>query len=273
VDLTYLHGLGNDFLVTFADDVLDEGSGLARRLCDRTTGIGADGLVFGTPTADGRMAFHLFNSDGSRAEVSGNGLRCFGHELLRRSAPSKGPFVVVVDTVAGSRRIVVNGSPDADEVWATVEMGSAGPGPSYRGLDLSLAGVSVQAAGSAGFGNPHLVLVVDDSDTVDLVNAGPALEEFFLPVGCNVNVLSVEDRSTIRLRTWERGAGLTDACGSGACASAHLAYSWGLIDGEVNVSMAGGSATVTLGDPVLLAGPSVRGADYQIDPDEVLTGG
>ena len=273
MDLTYLHGLGNDFLITFTDDVPDEGSDLSRRLCDRTRGIGADGLVFGTPTLDGRMAFNLFNSDGSRAEVSGNGLRCFGHALLRHSATSKGSFDVVVDTVAGPRRILVDGSPEAAEVWATVEMGSAGPGPSYRGVDLSLVGVSVQAAGSAGIGNPHLVLVVDDSDTVDLVAAGPALEEFFLPVGCNVNVMSVDDRSTIRLRTWERGAGLTEACGSGACASAHLAHSWGLIDGEVNVSMAGGSATVTVGDPLLLAGPSVRGADYQIDPDEVLTGG
>ena len=93
VDLTRHHGLGNDFLITFAEDVPDDGANLARRMCDRVDGIGADGLVFGTPVgttsslADAESwAFTLFNSDGSSAEVSGNGLGCFGQALLRRQA-------------------------------------------------------------------------------------------------------------------------------------------------------------------------------------------
>jgi len=285
VELTYHHGLGNDFLVAFADEVPADGPDLARRLCDRTRsegggGIGADGLVFGTPASDGRWTFTLFNSDGSRAEVSGNGLRCFGHALLRRSISSGAGDLgldVVVATAAGPRRIVVDGSPDDLEVRATVEMGEAGPGPAFEGIDLELAGTPVHHVGSVDLGNPHLVLVVDDPDDVDLPVAGPALEAFFLPVGCNVHFVAVDDRSTLRLRPWERGAGITEACGTGASASAHLAYQWGLVDTDVEVLMPGGSATVTVGSPMLLGGPSVRGADHvhdeSGDPDGMTAGG
>lgn len=276
VDLTYHHGLGNDFLVTFADEVPTEGPELARRLCARdsgSSGIGADGLVVGTPTDDGRWTFTLFNSDGSRAEVSGNGLRCFGHALLRRTGATGGILDVVVDTAAGPRRIRVEGSPDDAEVGAAVEMGSAGPGPAFDAVDLSLAGVPVHHVASADLGNPHLVLVVDDPDAVDLAVAGPAIEAAFAPVGCNVHFVAVVDRSTLRLRPWERGAGITEACGSGACASAHLSHALGLVDDEVTVVMPGGSATVAVGDPIVLTGPSVRGADHVVDPGEVLVGG
>ena len=103
--------------------------------------------------------------------------------------------------------------------------------------------------------------------------AGPALEATFAPVGCNVHFVAVADRSTLRLRPWERGVGITEACGSGACASAHLAHDLGLVDDEVTVVMPGGSATVAVGDPIVLAGPSVRRADHLVDTDEVLAGG
>ena len=273
VELTYHHGLGNEFLVAFADEVPVDGPELARRLCSRSSGIGADGLVVGTPTDDGRWTFTLFNSDGSRAEVSGNGLRCFGHALLRRTGATGGSLDVLVDTAAGPRRIRVEGSPDDAEVWAAVEMGTAGPGPAFDAVDLSLAGVPVHHAASADVGNPHLVLVVDDPDAVDLAVAGPALEATFAPVGCNVHFVAVADRSTLRLRPWERGVGITEACGSGACASAHLAQGLGLVDDEVTVVMPGGSATVAVGDPIVLTGPSVRRADHVVDPDEVLASG
>ena len=136
VYLTRHHGLGNDFLITFADEVPAGASELARRLCHRTDGIGADGLVFGTPDDVHDRSFTLFNSDGSRAELSGNGLRCFGQALLRESVTDG--IDLVVGTAAGPRRGVVDGSPADEEVLATVEMGSAGPGPSFDGLELSL---------------------------------------------------------------------------------------------------------------------------------------
>ena len=282
VDLTRHHGLGNDFLITFAEDVPDDGADLARRLCDRVDGIGADGLVFGTPVgtaaslADAESwAFTLFNSDGSSAEVSGNGLGCFGQALLRRQAVGSKGLEVVVETPAGDRRITMDGSSTDLEVEVKVEMGAATPGPSIEGIQIDLGGVHVRAVHSIDFGNPHLVLLVDDPDEVDLAVAGPATESFFAPTGCNVHLVSVVDRSTVRMRTWERGAGLTMACGSGACAAAHVLHACDLVAGVVEVRMPGGAATVTVGDTVRLAGTATFVDSHKVDPgaDHVETSG
>ena len=272
VELTRHHGLGNDFLITFAEDVPDDGADLARRLCDRVDGIGADGLVFGTPVdtaaslADAESwAFTLFNSDGSSAEVSGNGLGCFGQALLRRQAAGSTGLEVVVETPAGDRRITMDGSSTDLEVEIEVEMGAATPGPSIEGIQVDLGGVHVRAVHSIDFGNPHLVLLVDDPDEVDLAGAGPATESFFAPTGCNVHLVSVVDRSTVRMRTWERGAGLTMACGSGACAAAHVLHGCGLVGGVVEVRMPGGAATVTVGDTVRLVGTATFVDSHWVD--------
>jgi diaminopimelate epimerase len=280
VELTRHHGLGNDFLITFADDVPANGADLARRLCDRVDGIGADGLVFGTPVGGLRDAiwrFTLFNSDGSSAEVSGNGLRCFGQALLRRQPAGTTGLDVVVETPAGDRRIMVAGSTSDLEVEAEVEMGTAERGPSIEGIRIDLGGVQVRAAHSIDFGNPHLVLNVDDPDEVDLAVSGPATESFFAPTGCNVHLVAVVDRSTVRMRTWERGAGLTTACGSGACAAAYVLYAGGLVDDVVEVRMPGGTATVTVGDTVRLAGTAtfvdVHSVDLPADHVGVLGNG
>ncbi|MBT4677415.1 MAG: diaminopimelate epimerase [Acidimicrobiaceae bacterium] len=278
--LTRHHGLGNDFLITFADDVPANGADLARRLCDRVDGIGADGLVFGTPVdglRDATWRFTLFNSDGSSAEVSGNGLRCFGQALLRRQPAGTTGLDVVVETPAGDRRITVAGSTSDLEVEAEVEMGTAERGPSIEGIRVDLGGVQVRAAHSIDFGNPHLVLHVDDPDEVDLAVSGPATESFFAPTGCNVHLVAVVDRSTVRMRTWERGAGLTTACGSGACAAAHVLHAGSLVDDVVEVRMPGGTATVTVGDTVRLAGTAtfvdVHSVDLPADHFGVLGNG
>jgi len=280
VKLTRHHGLGNDFLITFADDVPANGADLARRLCDRVDGIGADGLVFGTPVdglRDATWRFTLFNSDGSSAEVSGNGLRCFGQALLRRQPAGTTGLDVVVETPAGDRRITVAGSTSDLEVEAEVEMGTAERGPSIEGIRVDLGGVQVRAAHSIDFGNPHLVLHVDDPDEVDLAVSGPATESFFAPTGCNVHLVAVVDRSTVRMRTWERGAGLTTACGSGACAAAHVLHAGSLVDDVVEVRMPGGTATVTVGDTVRLAGTAtfvdVHSVDLPADHFGVLGNG
>ena len=280
VKLTRHHGLGNDFLITFADDVPANGADLARRLCDRVDGIGADGLVFGTPVdglRDATWRFTLFNSDGSSAEVSGNGLRCFGQALLRRQPAGTTGLDVVVETPAGDRRITVAGSTSDLEVEAEVEMGTAERGPSIEGIRVDLGGVQVRAAHSIDFGNPHLVLHVDDPDEVDLAVSGPATESFFAPTGCNVHLVAVVDRSTVRMRTWERGAGLTTACGSGACAAAHVLHAGSLVDDVVEVRMPGGTATVMVGDTVRLAGTAtfvdVHSVDLPADHFGVLGNG
>ena len=275
MDLTHHHGLGNDFLIAFVDKIPSDGPGIARRLCDRRSGVGrsttgADGLIFGTTGLGGRPVFTLFNSDGSQAEVSGNGLRCFGQALARRDGVVD--LDVLVDTAVGPRRIVVNGDPGAISIQATVEMGAAGPGPSFGDLDLGLVGVEVLNVASVDLGNPHLVLRVDALDTVDLGVVGPSVEAYFSPVGCNVHIIAIVDRSIVQLRPWERGVGLTEACGTGACAAAYLAHRWGLVDPTLEVQMPGGVATVAVGDPMRLTGPAIWTADLSMECDR-LDGG
>ncbi len=264
VRLTHHHGLGNDFLVALVDEVPGDAPDLARRLCDREHGIGADGLVFGTPwtgSSEG-LSFTLVNSDGSPAEVSGNGMRCFA-QAVARATGSTG-LELTVDTPAGPRRIVVDGGPDDVEVSATVDMGSAGPGHDTDGLTVDLGGPTPIRSGTVDLGNPHLMIQVEDVDAVDHGTVGPAVEAFFEPEGCNVHLVQVLDAATIRLRPWERGAGLTEACGSGACAAVHLFHAWGLVGTDVEVRMPGGCAVVSLGDTIRLTGSAVHIGDHEI---------
>jgi len=261
------HGLGNDFLVVLGP--LDPSSGptLARALCDRRRGLGADGLVVGAPpaAAGADVTMHLWNADGSRAETSGNGMRCLAQGVLRGRGHAGG--TVVADTDAGRRVLVVTPGPDPATVEVRVDMGPVGDGPGVRGLD-GPAGLGdrlgVRQAGTADLGNPHLVLVVDDPAGVDLADVGSRLETAY-PGGMNVEVIAPVGDDVLALRVWERGAGITEACGTGACAAAHLAHRWGLVGDHVRVDMPGGSARVDLTDGrAVLSGPATHVADLDV---------
>jgi diaminopimelate epimerase len=276
------HGLGNDFLVAL--DVRNEralpvDAELARHLCDRRRGIGADGLIHGAePDADQRRAgidvvMHLFNSDGSRAEISGNGIRCLGQALTLAQGMADGGTVEVL-TDAGRRRLEI-GPSDAAACQVSVSMGIATAGPH---VPDPLAESLPERFGTADLGNPHLVLLVDDPAGVDLVTEGAWLEQQF-PDGVNVEYIRVTEAdgsspAIIDLRVWERGAGITEACGSGACAAAFVARSWGLVGEHALVRMPGGEAEVRIAadDAVTLVGPSVYVADVVV-PDTVAVAG
>jgi diaminopimelate epimerase len=252
---TKLHGLGNDFLVALASDNpgLHPDPAVARAVCDRRRGIGADGLVLGLPAvgtmADARMV--LLNADGSEAEISGNGIRCLAQALLHGQGRSEGDLVI--ETPGGERALRVVKGDVGSEVWMDVDMGPIAEGP-----ELSAATIAYPAsrAATVDIGNPHLVLVVDDPESVALEVDGPALEAGY-PGGINVHFVRVVDADTIDLRVWERGAGVTEACGSGASAAAAAAHGWGMVKGRVGVRMPGGEAFVELVDgSVHLIGPS-----------------
>jgi diaminopimelate epimerase len=272
VHLTKHHGLGNDFLVTLDerhDRPLAVDGDLARRACDRRRGLGADGLIHGaTPTDAERAAgidvvMHLFNSDGSWAEMSGNGIRCLGQAVARARGITDG--AVVVHTDAGLRPLHVAPGADADTVQVSVDMGVARPGPH---VPEPVAEYLPDHFATVDMGNPHLVVLVDDPAAIDLTTDGAWLEEQF-PGGVNVEYVSVDpDRTSMHLRVWERGAGVTEACGTGACAAARSAATWGLVDARVRVRMPGGDAEVLLGpdDAVTLIGPAVYIADVVLDP-------
>lgn len=270
IRLSKHHGLGNDFLVCLTDHLPIDAPLRARSWCDRRTGIGADGLLFGLPPAPdngdgGDIVMRLFNSDGSPAALSGNGLRCFAQAVAR--ARSVEGLELQVSTPAGVRACTVQATNDPGVVSATVDMGVVRPGPTPDVADLmEAAGPSVLAVKrweTGDIGNPHVVCEVDDPDAIDLAVAGPAVERHFAD-GANVHFVTVSGADELAHRVWERGAGITNACGTGAAVSASVFHRWGLVGSKVVVRMPGGEALVDVSEPVTLTGPATHVADLKV---------
>lgn len=274
--LAKLHGLGNDFLVLV--DLEDEhpvGAGLAVALCDRRRGIGADGLIRVSPGSDGAdVTMTLRNADGGLAEMSGNGIRCLALAVARHRGVQE--LDLTVATGGGARAVALRpGLPGTAVVH--VEMGKARPGPEPDTGWLSLPVTARLLQGPDGeypglstldLGNPHLVVLVDDPAAVDLADAGPVAERQFAG-GINVGFVAptVGEADALDLRVWERGAGATEACGTGAAAAAHAAHEWGLVGERVAVHLPGGDVQVAIGDTLTLSGPVVHVADCVVDDD------
>ncbi|HEY0517872.1 MAG TPA: diaminopimelate epimerase [Ilumatobacteraceae bacterium] len=254
LELTKHHGLGNDFLVAFHPGVEDL-SGLARRVCDRRRGIGADGLLIGEPEPGYAARMSLYNSDGSVAEMSGNGIRCFAQALARRRGNLE-PLLILTD--AGDRLVTLYPTESPDVIEAAVDMGAVSkidaPDDWHRvGTD------PLRPVSHLSVGNPHAVVGVDDVSMVDLLTLGRIVPDVNLEI-----VQAGPGPHAVTMRVHERGAGITLACGTGACASAWAAESWGLVSadvGEITVHMDGGDAKVRLNQPdigyVTLVGPAV----------------
>ena len=272
VALLKYHGLGNDFLVALDPVSLPGGAeaepGFVRAACDRHRGFGADGLVVARPPSHGGdVAMELRNADGSRAETSGNGLRCLA--LALRDAGLVTSREMTVETDGGTRRCVVG---ERSSRWCAevrVEMGPVvleGEVPPPAGLARGWR------AFLATTGNPHLVLVGGGSEALDLAAVGPALEAG-RPGGQNVEAVRVAG-DALDLSVWERGAGLTQACGSGSVAAAAVARSLGLVADRVLVRNPGGPVLVTLREAAgeLLAeieGPACRVGRVELELEAV----
>jgi diaminopimelate epimerase len=263
--LTKHHGFGNDFLVLLDGDTSHPLDGdVARALCDRRTGVGADGLIRATSldqaAADAVAAMELRNADGSPAETSGNGIRCLAQALLV-AGWADGPTIPIL-TDAGRRVVTLHDRSDALTYMLSVEMGVAriaGEAPEWAGGPI---GRSLRV----DVGNPHLVFDVGgNDDDVDLVELGESVNAK-VPGGANVHLLSGEAGDRIAIRTYERGVGPTLACGTGACAAAVAARAWGLVGDQVAVDQAGGTADVTVGadGAVVLRGPATWVATVEL---------
>jgi diaminopimelate epimerase len=265
LQITKHHGLGNDFLVAFHPP-LPEGElpGLARRLCDRRRGIGADGLLIAESEPGYAARMVLYNADGSRAETSGNGIRCFAQALaMRRSGDGPPDFAdQLILTDAGDRLVRLQPTADPYTIQASADMGSVEPLAEPIGWS-DLGCHRDRPVMHLSLGNPHSVVGVEDVTDVDLLALGQKVPYV------NLEIVQPSLHShEIRMRVHERGAGITEACGSGACASAYAAVRWGLAtpqrgeDGssKLTVIMDGGRATVTLDAPaagrVTLTGPA-----------------
>lgn len=283
--LSKLHATGNDFLVLLdlegawgprGSELLDPWTRAA--LCDRATGVGADGLIrvlrAGARGAD--VAMELSNADGSWAEMSGNGIRCLA------AAPEVASLlagdVLRVDTMAGVRTVAVGRDRTGEVTSARVDMGKATFAPSeipFTGEDVekveALVGAARYEGGVAGMGNPHLVLFVDDPGLVPIEAHGQALErDPRFPARTNVEFVSVEGDELV-MRVWERGIGETRSCGTGACAAAAVARRLGLVGAHVSVRVPGGHLQVELtgGGPIVLGGSVAHVYDVDVDLDRV----
>jgi diaminopimelate epimerase len=243
------HGLGNDFLILVDLDGGHPVDGeVARALCDRHTGVGADGLIRAARADGAAAAMELYNADGSPAATSGNGLRCLGQALVQTGA-AVGPDLVIV-TASGPRALSVGPTGPDGVSQVSVDMGVPRVGAEAPGEDPARRSRPVD------LGNPHLIVLVPDPDAVDVGAEGAALEARH-PGGINVTFAAVTGPDRVSVRTWERGAGLTLACGSGSCATAAALREWGLVGDVVSVVNPGGTVTVDLsGDGALLTGPA-----------------
>jgi len=262
VTATKHHALGNDFLVLPSDQPLPRlaWGAIAQRLCDRRRGVGADGLLILGPATDGAdVAMLLYNADGSEAEMSGNGIRCLAQAWALRTDRTDG--VVRVATGAGVRTVEVLET-QGNTIQASVSMGpvtsiAAPDGWEKVGCD------PLRPVAHLSLGNPHTVVAVEDVAAVDLVALGALVPQVNLEV-----IEAGPEPHGITLRVHERGAGVTEACGTGACAAAHAAAAWGLVLGaprEITVHMDGGDAKVRLGDDVILTGPATFVATVQAE--------
>jgi diaminopimelate epimerase len=274
--LAKLHGLGNDFLVLIdLDEVTPVDAGLAAALCDRHRGLGADGLIRVTPGTGGAdVTMVLRNADGGLAEMSGNGIRCLALAVARHREVSS--LELRVATGGGVRDLRLT-SGHAGLAHVEVDMGKARPGPEPDTGWLSLPVTANLLEGAEGpfpglstldIGNPHLVVLVDDPATVDLAEVGPVAEQQFTG-GINVGFVApvAGQPDALDLRVWERGAGITEACGTGATAAAHAAHEWGLVGDRVTVHLPGGDVQVAVGDTLTLSGPAVHVADCLVEDD------
>jgi diaminopimelate epimerase len=255
VPVVKMNGTRNDFVLLDERPprALDYGR-LARRWCDRSGGIGADGLLVVLPPSRGGAAtMRIFNADGSEAEMCGNGVRCVARYLWEEGVGDR----FCIDTLAGPVDVRVRER--EGDVIVRVDIGEPRILRGYGDVATIDAMGAAWRYGQVSLGNPHIVIFVDDSGAIDLESLGAALATHpRFPDGTNVHVASVVDRSTLAVRHYERGVGITQACGTGAVAAAVVAIEDGRVDSPVRVRVPGGTLDVewNTGCAAFLSGPA-----------------
>lgn len=265
IRFTKMHGIGNDFVMVDATrQRLDESSlpDLSSKICDRRFGVGSDGLILALKDDVAPFRMRMLNPDGSESEMCGNGVRCFA--VFVRQLGLTEESCIDVATGAGRLRVeLLKEGIRVDMGHARLtrgEIGMAGPSTD-RFLDQPVtAGDKTFFATAVSMGNPHLVIFADAVDEVDLDELGPKLERHPLfPERVNVHFVQVQGPSELIQRTWERGAGKTLACGTGACACAVAAALTSRANRDVTVHLPGGDLRIEYKETgrVFMTGPAV----------------
>ena len=260
-----MHGLGNDFVVLdLRQQVFSIDKTVARKLANRHTGIGCDQiLILRKPGNTLELAsFEIWNADGSRAEQCGNGVRCLGLYLNKFSDAPSGSFIlggpagtVEVECLDDGNVRVEMGKPMFENHRVPVLLE---PVDGWYSLDIDQQHLRL---GAVSMGNPHALMLVNDLDTTDVAGLGAKISTHTaFPEDCNAGFAEIIDRDNIRLRVFERGAAMTNACGSGACAAMAILRQADLVNETVNVTQDGGNLIInwTGGEkPVIMTGPAI----------------
>jgi diaminopimelate epimerase len=271
-----MHGLGNDFVILdLRGGLAPPTPALARAIADRRRGVGFDQLITIEDAQEPQSAAYMgiYNPDGSRSGACGNATRCVAHILMNEADSDaltlRTDFGLLACQSAAGGLVRVNmGSPKLD--WQDIPLADASD--TVR-IDVKLGPIdnpSLWGPGAVNMGNPHAVFFVDDADAVSVDGLGPMIENHpMFPERTNVEFCHVIDRGRIRMRVWERGAGITQACGSGACAAVVAGVRRGLIDRKCIVDLDGGPLTIEWDahDDVYMTGPVALSYTGEIGPD------
>ena len=249
---TKMEGLGNDYIyLNCLEETPEDLPGLARRLSDRHFGVGADGLICVKPGQTGDFTMEMYNADGSRGAMCGNGIRCVGKYVWDRGLTRK--TCLTIDTDAGPRTLELHVLGDAvDRV--TVDMGKVEVSPpiAVEGAEERFTVLPVDA------GNPHGVIFCENPEEIDLERLGPLLERHpALGERRNIEFVSCPDPNHLHIRVWERGSGITLACGTGACAAFAAALRENRCENRAEARLPGGVlALEKRGDHIFMTGPA-----------------
>ena len=246
---TKMQGLGNDYIyVNCFEEKLQNINELAKKVSDRHFGIGSDGLVLIYPSDAADFKMDMYNSDGSQAEMCGNAIRCVGKYVRDKGLTNKDE--ITIETLAGIKKLQLF-LKDGSVFAARVNMGKpilkphdipiSADGDTFIRCPVETDGKEYLVTG-VSMGNPHAVIFIDDTDSLDINTLGPKFENHPLfPRRINTEFAQVIDNKTIKMRVWERGAGETLACGTGACATMVAASLCGFVENEADIVLLGGT--------------------------------
>ena len=250
---TKMHGLGNDYLYVYGE-VPGNAAELSKKLSERHLGAGSDGMIYISKSNIADFKMRIFNADGSEAKMCGNGIRCVGKYVYDKGYTDK--KFLSIETLSGVKYLTLQITGGKVKT-VTVDMGQA---KAEKPMDLTVNGETVSLI-PVSVGNPHAVIFIDDIETAPLTTLGPKIEHHpNFPDGVNVEFVEVLGADKLRMRVWERGSGVTMACGTGACASvmAAMAAKFYHYDETVSVFLDGGTLKIQIApdNTVQMTGPA-----------------
>ena len=281
IKFTKMHGLGNDYVYIDAiNQKIENESSLAKFVSNRHFGIGSDGLILICKSDIADFKMRMFNSDGSEAEMCGNGIRCVGKFVYDKGLTDK--TTVKIETLAGIKTLVLNTKEGKVET-ARVDMGEPileaekipviSKEHPVKNLELEAENEKFKFT-CVSMGNPHAITIVENTKEFDVEKYGKILEvDKAFPKKANIEFAQIIDKENIKMRVWERGAGETLACGTGACATAVACNLNGLTGKKVNIELLGGTLNIEWNEKdnhVYMTGPAVTVFDGELYEEAII---